>query len=242
MTTKYLSLDNIKKLLSNFFCDEIESYISRQKYTETVLNNINSTDNLNNLIEYFINRKRFLNKNISLDNIIKHINNIIDVDGYHLENIDKEYHIINPDFNKSKETSIATEFNNIQTKIIEQIKNAKYLIWIVMAWFTNEPIYNALLEKNREGINIQLILNDDDINKSNLKFETYFETYRVKPTEKKNIIHHKFCIIDLKTVITGSYNWTNKANYNKESISILSDDKNVFKFTDEFISIKKDCL
>ena len=27
-------------------------------------------------------------------------------------------------------------------------------------------------------------------------------------------MHHKFCVVDLKKVIHGSYNWTKKAQYN----------------------------
>ncbi len=36
----------------------------------------------------------------------------------------------------------------------------------------------------------------------------------------KNIMHDKFCIIDLATVVHGTFNWTNAANYNRETISI----------------------
>ena len=32
----------------------------------------------------------------------------------------------------------------------------------------------------------------------------------------KNIMHRKFCVIDLEVAMHGTFNWTNAANYNKE--------------------------
>ena len=40
---------------------------------------------------------------------------------------------------------------------------------------------------------------------------------------KEEIMHNKFCIIDHKTVITGSYNWTRKAKTNDENITVTKD-------------------
>jgi hypothetical protein len=37
--------------------------------------------------------------------------------------------------------------------------------------------------------------------------------------------HHKFCVIDSATVITGSYNWSQKARSNDENITIVTDAK-----------------
>ena len=55
----------------------------------------------------------------------------------------------------------------------------------------------------------------------------------------KNIMHHKFCIIDLKTTIHGTYNWTKAAQYNKESISIDRNRETAEKFADEFMRLKR---
>lgn len=52
-------------------------------------------------------------------------------------------------------------------------------------------------------------------------------------------MHHKFCVIDLRTVIHGSYNWTNKAQWNKETISIDVGREIAEKFANEFMSLKK---
>jgi phosphatidylserine/phosphatidylglycerophosphate/cardiolipin synthase-like enzyme len=51
-------------------------------------------------------------------------------------------------------------------------------------------------------------------------------------------MHNKFCIIDSETVINGSYNWTKKANFNKENITIDKDRGLAKRFANEFKSIK----
>ena len=55
----------------------------------------------------------------------------------------------------------------------------------------------------------------------------------------KNIMHDKFCIIDLQTVIHGTFNWTRAAQYNKETISIDKNRETAEKFADEFMKLKK---
>lgn len=42
-------------------------------------------------------------------------------------------------------------------------------------------------------------------------------------------------------VVHGSYNWTKKAQYNKETISIDTDRTTAEKFADEFIKLKVSC-
>ncbi|MGN0935860.1 phospholipase D-like domain-containing protein [Acinetobacter amyesii] len=53
-------------------------------------------------------------------------------------------------------------------------------------------------------------------------------------------MHHKFCIIDLKKVITGSFNWTVKASFNNENIAVIEQREQAEKFADEFIKLIED--
>ncbi|MCU0438833.1 MAG: phospholipase D-like domain-containing protein [Raineya sp.] len=138
-------------------------------------------------------------------------------------------------------TNIISKFDDIEQTIVEEIQKAEFLIWIAVAWFTNGTILESLQIKQREGLNIQLILNDDD-NNSRLKphIQENFEAYFV-PTNMP-LLHHKFCIIDLKKMITGSYNWTYKANFNNENIILINDISTVRDFSMRFIEIKKELL
>lgn len=131
-------------------------------------------------------------------------------------------------------------FDEIQEQIIEELNAAKYTIWIAMAWFTNEKLYNVLVEKKKQGINIQIILDDNERNRrASFDLSREFETYWIKiESLYPNIMHDKFCIIDLRKVIQGTFNWTNAANYNKETISIDENTTTARTFADEFLKLK----
>ena len=159
--------------------------------------------------------KKLEGKNDELDNLILSIEN-----GDHLK--------------------LEAKFENIQQRIIEEIDKAEFLIWIAVAWFTDVEIARVLYQKKKQGIDIKIIVIDDEINNiAKDKFYQHFEIYTLPPTEKyKNIMHHKFCVLDLKKVIHGSYNWSVKAQYNQETITIVENKAQAEKFAREFIKIK----
>lgn len=134
-------------------------------------------------------------------------------------------------------------FEEIQSQILEHIRSAKYTIWVAVAWFTDNILMEALIEKVKQGINVQAIVYDDEINQPYFsQYEDKFEVIKAKPHGyyQNNKMHNKFCVIDLKTVIHGSFNWTIKAQYNKETISIESANRQFAEqFADEFIKLKK---
>ncbi len=145
----------------------------------------------------------------------------------------------------TEDVSQEIHFEHIQAEIIEEIREAKYVIWIAMAWFTNPTIHAELLKKKKQGLDIVIIIDDNDRNRKDAPFvlEENFETYRVEiKSLYKNIMHNKFCIIDLKTVIHGTFNWTVAANYNKETISIDRNRETAEQFADEFLKLKRSAM
>lgn len=82
----------------------------------------------------------------------------------------------------TEEVSQEIHFEHIQAEIIEEIRDAKYVIWIAMAWFTNPIIYAELLKKKRQGLDIVIIIDDNDRNRNDAPFvlEDNFETYRIE--------------------------------------------------------------
>src|SRR5690606_5184129 len=79
--------------------------------------------------------------------------------------------------------------------------------------------------------------NNSSIDFSRLQRENA-TVYRVTNSEK-SLMHNKFCIIDFTTVITGSYNWSYKAESNHENIIVNYGDFTLAKqFANEFEYIK----
>ncbi len=213
--------------------------VSRNQYVVNKLAEINGTKEIKNLLEIVFDPRHFANdarKNI--DAAIEKVNPLIQQDGYRFENIDGRFRVIGADL--PDEIEVEVHFEDIQSQIIEQLNSAKFSIWIAVAWFTDKVLFDLLIEKKKQGVNVQVIVINDEINaRYGQPYESHFETHRVNPTGKyENIMHHKFCIIDLRTVIHGSYNWTNKARWNKETISIDVSRELAEQFAQQFIDLK----
>lgn len=131
-------------------------------------------------------------------------------------------------------------FENIRNQIIEEIRDAKYIIWISVAWFTDPVLYQELLKKKQQGVVIEIALDDCDRNHhAEFSLEDDFPVYWIKvQSYYQNIMHEKFCVIDLYTSIHGTFNWTKAANYNKEHISIDKNHTTAAAFADEFMKLK----
>jgi len=214
--------------------------VSRNQYIVEKLTEINGKKEMKTILEILFSAGHFaIDKEKDLKNAVKEFNAIIQNEGYRFELFHDKYKIVGIDIPDDVEVEI--HFEDIQSQIIEQIRNAKYLIWVAVAWFTDKILMRELYNKQQEGLSIRLIVIDDDINaNSGVELEKYFETKKVGPKGKyENIMHHKFCIIDLKTVIHGSYNWTNKARWNKETISIDNSRELAEKFATEFVELLK---
>ncbi|MCB9230022.1 MAG: DUF1669 domain-containing protein [Bacteroidia bacterium] len=143
----------------------------------------------------------------------------------------------------AEEKSIEAHFEQQQQKIIDSIREAKFTIWVAVAWFTDPELINELLAKKKEGLNIRIVVSDDDINQKSVeKLEQHFEVKKYPRTGyyQNNIMHNKFCVIDFQVVVHGSYNWSKKAQYNKETVMVNKDRKIAENFGEEFIKLMKE--
>ena len=135
-------------------------------------------------------------------------------------------------------------FENIAERILTEIQKANNSIYIAVAWFTNKSIFEQLIKKAKNGCQIQIIISNDLINENSSIDFNKLEKHNGKVYKIGNgdteLMHNKFCIIDFNTVITGSYNWSYKAENNFENIVINSNDTSLAEqFVTEFNQIKK---
>lgn len=117
-------------------------------------------------------------------------------------------------------------FKGIEKKIIEMIRRSNYSIKIAMAWFTNSDIKDCLIEVKKSNPNIEIIIvvDDNEINKKYfLNSKSAFEDVGIKIKSKVSgrFLHNKFMVIDEMITITGSYNYSKKANLNLENIVVV---------------------
>jgi hypothetical protein len=138
----------------------------------------------------------------------------------------------------------------IKPAILEQLGKANQSIHVVVAWFNDADFFNLLLEKvTNSEIELRIILSEEyEGNNTNtqLNFQQLLDSsenvYIFKIPKEAVLVHNKFCIIDRKTLVHGSYNWTYGANFqNKESVLLVEDDEKVcFQFLNEFDNIFKE--
>lgn len=140
-------------------------------------------------------------------------------------------------------------FEDIQFHIKKELSKANYSIQIAVAWFTDREIFALLCEKAKNNVKIELIVINDKINKGcGIEFDVLNKLgsnfwFVGSGKENENIMHNKFCIIDYNTIITGSYNWSIKAQSNNENITIINDDAELAKqFANEINAIKEKYL
>lgn len=124
------------------------------------------------------------------------------------------------------ENNTEVVFENIEQRILQEIKDAHYAIFVSVAWFTNKKLFQALLEKANSNCYVSIIIQLDEINsQSGIDYSQIrvgcSECFMI--SKDAELLHDKFCVIDFRKVITGSYNWTYKAAQNSENILILTD-------------------
>lgn len=109
--------------------------------------------------------------------------------------------------------------------IVRAITAAKESIYVQAYSFTSQPIAEALVAAQRRGVKVSAIL-DSSNNADKSTSEDFIATGGVRTLvdSKHAIAHSKVIVIDARTVITGSFNFSNAAEEsNVENLLVLHD-------------------
>jgi phosphatidylserine/phosphatidylglycerophosphate/cardiolipin synthase-like enzyme len=114
---------------------------------------------------------------------------------------------------------------NITQAVVNEIDAAQKSIHVMVYTFTSAPIAKALVNAHRRHINVTIIL--DKSQRTQKYSSADFTANAGIPTwidARHAIQHNKVIIIDEKTVITGSFNFTKAAEEsNAENLLIIRD-------------------
>lgn len=133
-------------------------------------------------------------------------------------------------------------FDNIAYSIQKNINKATLNVKIAVAWFTNEELFRSVINALNRGVSVSVVILDDLINRNELAldFSQFIQAGGKLYFSDKRKMHNKFCVIDDKIVLTGSYNWTYYAeNLNWENLVIIDNVDVILKFSNEFEQICK---
>jgi hypothetical protein len=134
---------------------------------------------------------------------------------------------------------------DIKKHIIEELQKAKSEILIAVSWFNDMDLFELICEKAKENVKIEVIITNDHINIDKNKMNWYNLidlNGKVYLYKKGKIMHLKECIIDNEIFIQGTYNWTNNASKNVESVNIFYNNEiNIEESKAEYRKVKLTC-
>lgn len=136
--------------------------------------------------------------------------------------------------------------SDCETAIITHINSSKKEIQLAIYTFTRPSIYKALANAQRRNVKVEIKYDDEVAEWKGMQVAIeYMEKAGITCTKitpkkgKTGKMHNKYLIIDKKTVITGSYNYTTAATkLNYENIIVVQSTKIATDFHKNFTSIK----
>ncbi|NVM66600.1 hypothetical protein FHW88_004918 [Mucilaginibacter sp. SG538B] len=137
---------------------------------------------------------------------------------------------------------VINDNKDIYARIQTELLKAEFEILIATAWFTDEDLFNILVAKLSEGIHLEIIVADNQENEK-LDFSLLSSKGAIVHKIKNigyGIMNQKFCVIDKRIALHGSYNWTvNARKNNHESIISTNHLETVASLIENFEAIKK---
>ena len=117
--------------------------------------------------------------------------------------------------------------------VVENLQKATNNILVQAYSFTSAPIAKALVDAHRRGVKVTVIL--DKSQRTERYSEADFLLHADIPTfidAKHAIAHNKIMVIDGKTILTGSFNFTKAAEMNNaENLLVIQDAALAAKYT-----------
>ena len=131
---------------------------------------------------------------------------------------------------------------SIRDQIIKHINLSRKSIDIDIYDFTAGPIAQALLDAKDRGVEIRVIMDDRQIKKDTKGHSEYgflknngFNLKVLSGIKGYGIMHNKIAVYDGGIVQTGSYNWSDNAEYNSwENVVFIDGGPTVKRYQDYF--------
>lgn len=126
--------------------------------------------------------------------------------------------------------------DGVEKEIVAEVNAAARTVDFMAFSFTSEPIAEALAERISEGVRVRGLFEARNANSRYCR-DDYLggKGAEVRMDKNKYTMHHKVIIVDAKTVVTGSYNFSKSANTkNDENVLIVHDSGLAARYTEEF--------
>jgi phosphatidylserine/phosphatidylglycerophosphate/cardiolipin synthase-like enzyme len=107
--------------------------------------------------------------------------------------------------------------------VVGEIQHARHEVLVLAYSFTSTQIAQALVDAKKRGVDVQIVLDHSNETETHTDLH-YFSEQGLAPLVDPHhaIAHNKIMVIDRRTVLTGSFNFTNQAEHeNAENLIVL---------------------
>jgi phosphatidylserine/phosphatidylglycerophosphate/cardiolipin synthase-like enzyme len=131
-----------------------------------------------------------------------------------------------------------------QEAVVREVNRARHEILVMAYSFTNDAITTALVEAKKRGLTVDILLDHSNEKERYTELHVFLK-HGLDPHIDSDhpIAHNKIIIIDRRTVITGSFNFTNQAEHdNAENLLVIRGHAELPRhYRDNFFKHKAHC-
>lgn len=143
------------------------------------------------------------------------------------------------------EQEVLQDNKEIFARIVKELQGADFEVLIATAWFTDEELFDIVKSKAAQRVSVKLIIADNQENQK-LPFDELValgaSVIRIKSAGYGNM-NQKFCVVDKRIALHGSYNWSvNARKNNHESIIVTNHSESVASLVKTFNDIEDKML
>ncbi len=141
--------------------------------------------------------------------------------------------------------TVESHFEDHKLIIETELKQAKETVLIAVAWINFKEYFDLFKEVLTNKAKLKIVCSDNWQNRSHQTIIDNLislgaEIRLLKMPRQTNHMHHKFSVIDNKTILNGSFNWSPNATSSLENIIVIKDlPTEVTKFINEFDKLLK---
>lgn len=128
------------------------------------------------------------------------------------------------------------EYSKNLTKLVDEAKQSICILMFDWRWYEHDPacemqkINQSLVRAARRGVFVRAYTQNDYVQKTLLSVGIHARKHK-----GKNLLHTKLVIIDDKTVILGSHNFSNSAMRSNDELSVcITDPYNITIVKEKF--------
>jgi phosphatidylserine/phosphatidylglycerophosphate/cardiolipin synthase-like enzyme len=107
--------------------------------------------------------------------------------------------------------------------VVAELKKARHEVLVMAYSFSSKPIAQALVDAKARGVHVEIVLDRSNEQEAYSDL-TFFQEQGLAPLLDAShaIAHNKVMVIDKRTVITGSFNFTHQAEAeNAENLLVI---------------------